>query len=92
MDSQTAIVSPAQVTRFAETLEESTKKLRIEGRKMRESTNAARVVWKDQKYTTFHRQLEHCIEELEKFNKTSLKYAEFLREKAMLANKYLHRR
>lgn len=92
MDSQTAIVTPAEVTRFAETLEESTKKLRSEGRKMRESVNAARAVWKDEKYTTFHRQLEQCVEELEKFNKTGLKYAEFLREKAMLANKYLHRR
>lgn len=92
MDNRTAIVSPTQLRRFAESLDESTKKMRNEGRKMRESVNAARIVWKDEKYTTFHQQLESCMEELDRFNKAGQKYAEFLREKAMLANKYLHRR
>ncbi len=91
MDSQTAIVTPAQLTHFAEFLEESTKRLRNEGRKMRDSVNAARAVWKDAKYDAFHRQLSNCTDDLEKFNNTGLKYAEFLREKALLANKYLHR-
>lgn len=92
MDSQTAILTPAQLTLFADFLDESIKRLRNEGRKIRESVKMARFVWKDAKYDVFQRQLEACVEDLEKFNNTGVKYAEFLREKANLANKYLHRR
>jgi hypothetical protein len=92
MDSQTAIVSPAQLTQYADSLEESVKLLRNEGRKLKESIGAARSVWKDAKYENFHRQLSTCVEDLNKFGGTGIKYAEFLREKAMLANKYLQRR
>lgn len=91
MDSQTAILTPDQLTHFADFLEDSIKRLRSEGRKIREATKAARVVWKDKKYNTFQKQLNSCVEDLERFNKTGIKYAEFLREKAYLANKYLHR-
>ena len=91
MNSQTAIVTPAHLTQFADFLEDSTKRLRNEGRRMRESVKAARAVWKDAKYEAFQRQLENCVEDLEKFNNTGLKYADFLREKANLASKYLHR-
>ena len=92
MDSQTAILTPAQLTNFAEVLYTSLQRLRSEGRKMHESTKAARVVWKDEKYDHFHKQLESCIENLERFNNAGIKYSEFLQEKADLANKYLHRR
>ena len=73
MNSQTAILTPAQLTGFAEVLYDSTQKLRGEGRKMRESAKAARTVWKDEKYDTFHKQLEDCVENLEKFNSTGIK-------------------
>ena len=92
MDSQTAIVTPSQLTHFANNLEDSIKRLRSEGRSMKESTKDARAVWKDSKYDTFQKQLESCVEDLEKFNATGLRYVEFLHEKANLANKYLHRR
>lgn len=92
MCSQQAIITPAQVNQFADTLQESVQKLRGEGRKLRDSTKAARAVWKDQKYNDFHKQLESCIENLEKLNSTGTKYCEFLREKASLANRFLHRR
>jgi len=92
MDPQTAIVTPAQLDRFADSLEETAKRLRNEGRKLRDSISAARVVWKDEKYEIFHRQLTTCVEDVEKFGGSGLKYAEFLREKAMLAKKYLNRR
>lgn len=91
MDSQTAIVTPAQLTRYADSLDESMKRLRNDARKLRDSVSAARAVWKDAKYEAFHRQLAVCVEEVEKFGNVGLKYAEFLREKAMLANKYLQR-
>ncbi len=91
MDSQTAIVPPAQLTRYADSLDESTKLLRNDARKLRDSVSAARSVWKDAKYETFHRQLATCVEDVEKFGSLGMKYAEFLREKAMLANKYLQR-
>lgn len=91
VDSNTAIVTPSELTRFADSLEESTKRIRNESRKLRESVSAARVVWKDAKYDAFHRQLTTCAEDLERFGMSGLKYAEFLREKALLANKYLHR-
>ena len=91
MDSDTVIVTPAQLTRFAEFLEESAKRMRSEGRKMRESVSAARIVWQDEKYTSFHRELTNCVDELEKFSVMGQKYAEFLGEKALLANKFLHR-
>lgn len=91
MDSQTAIVTPAHLTRFAESLEEATKRLRSESRKLRDSVSAARAVWKDVKYEAFHRQLIGCVDNLDKFTNSGLKYAEFLREKAQLANKFLHR-
>ncbi|MBI2514501.1 MAG: hypothetical protein HYV96_21205 [Opitutae bacterium] len=92
MDSQTAIVTPAQLDRFADSLEETSKRVRGDGRRLRESATAARIVWKDAKYEAFHRQLIACIEDVEKFSGFGLKYAEFLREKAMLAKKYLDRR
>jgi len=58
---------------------------------MRESAAAASVVWKDSKFEAFHRQLSNSMDELDKFTKNGLKYAEFLREKAMLAQKFLSR-
>ncbi|HEY5504120.1 MAG TPA: hypothetical protein VIK28_03110 [Sedimentisphaerales bacterium] len=91
MDSQTAILTPAQLTHFADFLDDSIKRLRGKGRQMRESVTAARAVWKDAKYDAFQQQLNSCVEDLEKFNNTGMKYADFLREKANLANKYLHR-
>ena len=92
MNSQTAILTPAELTYFADFLDDSIKRLRGKGRQMREAVTAARVVWKDAKYDNFQSQLDACVEDLEKFNSTGMKYAEFLREKASLANKYLHRR
>jgi len=92
MNPDTVIVTPAQLTRFAEFLEDSAKRLRGESKKMRDSISAAQIVWKDEKYTVFHRELTHCADELERFSKTGHKYCEFLREKAMLANKFLNRR
>lgn len=92
MDSQTAILTPAQLTHFANFLDDSIKRLRGKGRQMRESVTAARAVWKDAKYDAFQKQLNSCVEDLDKFNNAGMKYAEFLREKANLANKYLHRR
>lgn len=91
MDSQTAILTPAQLTRFAGFLDDSIKRLRGKGKQMHESVTAARAVWKDAKYDTFQKQLSTCMEDLQKFNNTGAKYADFLREKANLANKYLHR-
>ena len=92
MDSQTAILTPAQLTQFANFLDDSIKRLRSKGRQMRESVTAAHAVWKDVKYDTFQKQLNNCVEDLERFNNTGMKYAEFLKDKANLANKYLHRR
>lgn len=92
MNSQTAILTPAQLTHFADFLDDSIKRLRGKGRQMRDSVTSARAVWKDAKYDAFQQQLHRCVEDLEKFNNTGVKYAEFLREKANLANKYLHRR
>jgi hypothetical protein len=91
MNSQTAILTPAQLTYFADFLDDSIKRLRGKGRQMRESVIAARAVWKDAKYDAFQKQLNGCMEDLEKFSNTGTRYAEFLREKANLANKYLHR-
>jgi len=92
MDSQTAILTPAQLTHFADFLDDSIKLLRGKGRQMREAVTSARDVWKDAKYDTFQLQLDRCMEDLEKFNRIGVRYAEFLREKANLANKYLYRR
>lgn len=92
MNSQTAILTPAELTHFADFLDDSIKRLRGKGRQMRESVIAARAVWKDEKYENFQKQLSACMDDLDKFNNTGLKYAEFLKEKANLANKYLHRR
>lgn len=91
MASDTVIVTPAHLNQFAEFLDESTKRMRSEGRKMRESVSAARVVWQDAKYDSFHRELDNCVDDLERFSNIGQKYAEFLREKALLANKFLQR-
>ena len=55
MNSQTAILTPAQLTHFADFLDDSIKRLRGKGRQMRESVTAARAVWKDAKYDTFQK-------------------------------------
>ena len=91
MDSQTVILTPAQLTHFADFLDDSIKRLRGKGRQMRESVTAAHAVWKDAKYDAFQKQMSCCMEDLEKFNNTGIKYAEFLREKANLAKKFQHR-
>lgn len=92
MDSPTAIVTPAQLKHFADFLEESARRLRSNGKRLRESVKTANVVWKDAKYDTFRKQLSTCVDDLDRFNNTGFKYAEFLREKANLADKYLQRR
>ncbi len=92
MSSQTAIVSPAHVKHFADSLEESIKRLRGRTKQMREAVATANAVWKDDKYTVFRRRLESCIDDINKLNSLGTKYADFLREKASLAEKYLHRR
>jgi len=92
MDSQTVIVSPSQVNAFADALEESAKRLKNHGRKFRDSADAARVVWKDEKYCEFNKHLSECLAELDKFCRTSASYTDFLREKALRAEKYLHGR
>ena len=92
MNSRTVIVTPAQLTEFANFLEDSIKRLRNKGRQVHEVVNAAHVVWKDAKYDTFRKQMDRAVEDLDKFNNTGMKYAEFLREKANLANKFLDRR
>lgn len=91
MSSQ-AIVTPAQLTHFAGILEDSMKQMRSKSKQMREATRAAASVWADAKYDAFQKDLDECVTDLEKFVATGQKYADFLREKAALANKYLNRR
>jgi hypothetical protein len=91
MNSQTAILTPAQLIRFADFLDDSVKRLRGKSKHLRDSVTAARAVWKDAKYDAFQKELSRSVDEIEKFNNTGMKYAEFLRDKADLANKYAHR-
>jgi uncharacterized protein YukE len=92
MNSQTVILTPAELIHFADSLEDSVKKLRGKGRRLRDSVASARSVWKDSKYDAFQKQLTQCMDDLERFNNTGTRYSEFLREKATLANKFLHRK
>jgi len=91
MTAGIAIVTPAQVTQFANSLDDGIKRLRQKGQHMRESVKAARATWKDAKYDAFQKQLSSCMADLDKFNTTGTRYVDFLRDKASLANKYLSR-
>lgn len=87
--STTAIVTPAALRTFAGELKQCAQTMRNAGSGMRDKARTAGAVWKDAKYQVFLKTLSECVEDLEKFNKSSALYAEFLEEKARLADRYL---
>ena len=92
MSAKTVIVSPSQMKNFATFLADSIKRMRGESKKMREATKSAKAVWKDAKYDAFHKQVEKCMDDLEKFNARGIKYSDFLLSKAQQGENYLRRR
>ena len=92
MSDQVAIVSPSELTSFAQHLRTSIGKVHHDGNRFKQVVRDANAVWKDEKYKAFHREMEECVEELNQCVKIGKKYADFLEEKALLARKYLDRR
>jgi uncharacterized protein YukE len=92
MSDRIAIVSPAQLSGFAKDLQASIGKVHHDGNRFKQVVRDANVVWKDEKYKAFRREMEECVEELNQCVKIGNKYAEFLEEKALLARRYLDRR
>ena len=88
---KTVILTPSDLTRFANFLDDSIKRLRGKSRQMREAVTDAHAVWKDAKYDAFQKKLDFCLSNLDRFNSTGVKYAEFLRQKTSLANRFLNR-
>ena len=92
MSDRIAIVSPADLSRFAHDLKDSVSKMQHDGNRFKQVVRDASAVWKDDKYTAFRREMDECVEELNQCVKTGRKYADFLEEKASLARRYLDRR
>lgn len=84
-----AIVSPEEVRRFAALLEEASARLRASKNALAGSATALGEVWKDEKYTRFHREMEAAQAELEQFLREAEAYTRFLRTKAGKAQRYL---
>lgn len=84
--------TPAEVNRFADSLEDSLRALRSKQARLADSVAAAKVVWKDEKYDEFQSRLSASLDELRRFDRAGIKYVEFLREKAALGARYLGRR
>lgn len=86
------IVTPAELDRFARTLREKVGNMRSKSRRMQDLVQAAKTVWKDEKYVRFQKDLAEAASELEKLHRLGDRYAEFLDEKSRRAKKFLDRR
>jgi uncharacterized protein YukE len=86
------IVTPAELSRFANTLREKVRDMRSKSRRLQDLVKSAKSVWKDEKYARFQKDLADAARELEDLHRLGDRYAEFLDEKASRALKYLGRR
>jgi hypothetical protein len=87
-----AIFKPSEARAFAKMLDDKSNELRaINSEVSRLLLDLHSNSWKDQKYVEFERLLDQTGTRLHLFFERAEKYAEYLRKKANIAEKYLDR-
>lgn len=87
-----AIVSPRELERFADTLDQIAANVTHKRKDKTRLVNEAGYVWKDAKYERFRNVFADTSAELDRFAKRARDYSAFLRAKAGKARKYLDNR
>ncbi|MDQ3812930.1 MAG: hypothetical protein M3347_03155 [Armatimonadota bacterium] len=87
-----AIVDPEELRRFAAYLEQTTADLR--GQKTNTIAGFARLhdTWRDEKYSRFEQVFTESMQLLELYLRQSEQYANFCKQKAARAQRYLDQR
>ena len=85
----TIIVSPSEQKKFADTLEDRTKRLLAKKQAFMQALDNARAVCKDEKYASFRKKAEDTAKALDDFRKKSERIVDFLRRKAAAGERYL---
>ena len=85
----TAIISPTDLVAFARHLEKTADDILKRKSKAARFVADSRSVWKDAKYSQFHRIFEQTAKDLDRFARLAKDYSQFLERKAALARKYL---
>jgi uncharacterized protein YukE len=84
-------VDPDEVLRFANDLQGASILISGETNSVSSSFEDLREAWGDARYDQFARTFEETIQVLRGFSAEAERYADFLREKARLAEEYLYR-
>lgn len=84
-------VDPDEVVRFANDLQGVSVRIGDETAVMMSAFQDLREQWNDSRYEAFARNFEECARMLRSFCGEADLYADFLREKARLAEEYLYR-
>ena len=85
------IVSPDELRRFAVYLDELRESLQHKKFNATHSFESLRQSWRDAKYSQFEKTFTSTCQDLDQFLKMTKAYADFLRQKAAKADRYLSR-
>jgi uncharacterized protein YukE len=86
-----AIVDPDELRRFSNHLDGLADALRSEKSKVNGDLNNLKDVWKDAKYRQFQLNYDEISRGMDEFVRSTMTYANYLRKKAALADRYLGR-
>lgn len=87
-----AIVNPDELRRFATFLNIMTEYVMSRKSSLNNSFANLNEVWRDQKYAQFQRLFTETMASIDQFCRHAEVYAQYLRRKAELADRYLERR
>ena len=87
-----AIVDPDELRRFAAFLDGLAESIKGKKAAVNGSFSSLKKVWRDQKYARFERVFSDTMNQLDRFIRDATNYAQYLRKKAAIVDKYLERR
>lgn len=83
------IVNPKDQRAFAQELEQIVGAIRDKERRLDQGMQELKSTWADERYRRFSSAVRAASEELRVFYNSSARYAQFLRDKASAAERYL---
>jgi len=87
-----AIVDPAELRRFAQSLKRFNNELQQHGSALNSQLNTLGSTWRDQEHTKFAEQFEQHLKVLARFTEASDQYIPYLLRKAQRIEEYLQQR
>ncbi len=87
-----AIVDPAELRRFAQSLKQFTGDLQQRSASLGSQMQSLGSTWRDQEHTKFVEEFEQHLKVLARFNEASQQYIPFLLRKAQRIEEYLQQR